>query len=179
LRGAIDPWPVLGEETTAGGTARAVDSSTERIQVKAEGLTESRHVLTCNGVPVPLHPAGIPGSWVAGVRYKAWKPPSGLHPTIEVHSPLVFDLVDTWNHRSLGGCVYHVSHPGGRSEDRFPVNANEAEARRASRFLPFGHTPGHIELPGRAGEGVPQSGRAYGYPRTLDLRRTRGHPHPA
>jgi uncharacterized protein (DUF2126 family) len=129
-------------------------------------LTASRHVVTCNRVPLPLHPTGEPGQSVAGVRYKAWKPPSGLHPNIDVHTPLVFDLVDTWSGHSLGGCTYHVSHPGGRHEERFPINANEAEARRASRFEPFGHTPGPIDV-----ALITDRGRGRGYARTLDLRR--------
>lgn len=172
LRGAIEPWPVLGEEAGAGGTSRGVDSSLERLQVLVEGATAGRHLVTCNGVAVPLHPTGDRERLVAGVRYKAWQPPSGLHPTIGVHTPLVFDLVDTWNGRSLGGCTYHVSHPGGRNEERFPVNAYEAEARRASRFQPFGHTPGPIDLPGAGSLGVagPGVGGA-AYERTLDLRR--------
>jgi uncharacterized protein (DUF2126 family) len=166
LRGAIEPWPVLGEEVTAGGTSRGVDSSVERLQVLADGLTAGRHVLTCNRIPIPLHPTGQPGRSVAGLRYKAWQPPSGLHPTMAVHTPLVFDVVDTWNARSLGGCTYHVAHPGGRHEERFPINANEAEARRAGRFQPFGHTPGRIDLPL-----ITDSGRGRGYAHTLDLRR--------
>jgi uncharacterized protein (DUF2126 family)/transglutaminase-like putative cysteine protease len=166
LRAAIEPWPVLGEESSGGSMARAVDSSVERVQVLVEGLTVGRHVLTCNRTPIPLHPTGAPGQSVAGVRYKAWKPPSGLHPTMDVHTPLVFDLVDTWNSRSLGGCTYHVAHPGGRHEERFPINANEAEARRASRFQPFGHTPGTIDLPS-----ITDGGTGRGYARTLDLRR--------
>jgi uncharacterized protein (DUF2126 family) len=166
LRAAIEPWPVLGEEVTAGGMARGVDSSVERLQVLAQGLTAGRHVLTCNRIPIPLHPTGQPGRSVAGVRYKAWQPPSGLHPTMAVHAPLVFDVVDSWNARSLGGCTYHVSHPGGRHEERFPINANEAEARRASRFQPFGHTPGPIDVPL-----ITDSGSGRGYAHTLDLRR--------
>jgi uncharacterized protein (DUF2126 family)/transglutaminase-like putative cysteine protease len=184
LRAAIEPWSVLGEEVTSTGTARYVDSSLERLQVSVDGLTSDRHVVTCNGVPVPLHSTGSPGAYVAGVRYRAWKPPSGLHPTIEVHAPLVFDLVDLWNGRSLGGCTYHVSHPGGRAYDRFPVNANEAEARRASRFVLGGHTPGLINTTALLGVNPPPGGLGAentDYPLTLDLRRApviRSYPAP-
>lgn len=174
LRAAIEPWSVLGEEVASTGTARYVDSSVERLQVSVEGFTADRHVVTCNGAPVPLHPTGTPGAYVAGVRFRAWKPPSALHPTIGVQAPLVFDLVDRWNQRSLGGCTYHVVHPGGRAYDRFPVNANEAEARRASRFSAAGHTPGLVDvtallsaMPGAASGGT----QNLDYPRTLDLRR--------
>ena len=170
LRAAIEPWPVLGEEVGRTSTARYVDSSTERIQVLVSGLTEGRHVVTCNGHPVPLHRTERAETFVAGVRYKAWKPPTSLHPTIGVHAPLVFDLIDRWNSRSLGGCTYHVSHPGGRSYHRLPVNANEAEARRASRFDANGHTPGRVDVAAidRAGN---KSMVDREYPRTLDLRR--------
>ena len=174
LRAAIEPWSVLGEEVTSTGTARYVDSSIERIQVRVDGLTADRHVVTCNGVPMPLHSTGTPGSYVAGVRYRAWNAPSALHPTIGVHVPLVFDVVDRWSGRSLGGCTYHVSHPGGRAYDRFPVNANEAEARRASRFSVVGHTPGPVDVAGFAGTGIAAGdlgGQSVEYPRTLDLRR--------
>ncbi|MDX1653623.1 MAG: transglutaminase family protein [Candidatus Competibacteraceae bacterium] len=163
LRQAIEPWHVLGEEATAGGTARYVDSSVERLQVKTTGMTGERFAVTCNGRRVPLRATGIPGEFVAGVRYRAWQPPSALHPTIAVHSPLVFDLVDTWNGHSLGGCTYHVSHPAGRDYQSFPVNANEAEARRLARFWDYGHTPGPMAVPPE--ETNPD------YPFTLDLRR--------
>jgi uncharacterized protein (DUF2126 family)/transglutaminase-like putative cysteine protease len=163
LRQALEPWHVLGEESGAGGTARHVDSSLERLQVTVRGMTDPRHVLTCNGRRVPLHPTGTQGEFVAGVRFRAWQPPSCLHPTIGVHSPLVFDLIDGWNKRSIGGCQWHVVHPGGRSFDTFPVNANEAESRRGARFFAMGHTGGPLDIP------VPENNRDY--PFTLDLRR--------
>ncbi|MGE3317381.1 MAG: transglutaminase family protein, partial [Planctomycetaceae bacterium] len=163
LRQAIEPWHVLGEEPGPGGTARYVDSSVERLQVKVQGLTDSRYVVAVNGRRVPLHPTGSRGEYVAGVRFRAWQPPSCLHPTIGVHSPLVFDVIDTWNERSIGGCTWHVAHPGGRNFDTFPVNGNEAESRRAARFFPTGHTAGRLLTP--PAEHNPE------YPFTLDLRR--------
>jgi len=163
LRIAIEPWHVLGEESSSGGTARYVDSSVERLQVKVNGLVDSRYAVTVNGRKVPLHPTGTNGEFVAGVRYRAWQPESCLHPTIAVHAPLVFDILDTWQERSLGGCSYHVSHPGGRSYETFPVNANEAEGRRISRFFTIGHSHGRMTKP--IDESAPES------PLTLDLRR--------
>jgi uncharacterized protein (DUF2126 family) len=134
----------------------------ERLQVLVKGLVEERYVLACNGRRVSLHRTHVPGEYVAGVRFKAWQQPSSLHPVIPSHSPLVFDMVDTWNRRSVGGCTYYVAHPGGRHYETFPVNANEAEARRISRFYPFGHTPGPMESP------VEEVNPAFPY--TLDLR---------
>ena len=186
LRMAIEPWHVLGEEVTRAGTSRFVDSSVERLQIKVTGLTDSRYIVTCNERRLILHNTGTQGEYVGGVRYRAWQPPSALHPTIGVHSPLVFDIIDTWNGRAIGGCTYHVSHPGGRHYDTLPVNAYEAEARRTSRFGADGHTPGVIQSQPPApttgyflAEGTPPGPMVAPpeetnaeYPYTLDLRRT-------
>jgi uncharacterized protein (DUF2126 family)/transglutaminase-like putative cysteine protease len=148
LRAAIEPWHVLGEESGSQGTSRYVDSSLERVQVKIENFVPERYDLTCNGVVIPLSPTGKEGEFVSGVKYKAWEPWSALHPTIGVDTPLVFDIVDNWNQRSVGGMTYFVSHPGGRSYDTFPVNSYEAESRRINRFWDFNHTQGKaVEIP--------------------------------
>ena len=146
LRSAIEPWHVLGEESTESGMARYVDSSVERLQLKVSGLTDERHVVTCNGLALPLLSTGTPGEYVVGVRYRAWQPPFSLHPDLPVDAPLIFDVIDTWNNRSLGGCAYHVSDPGGRSFEDKPVNANVAETRRLTRFEHDQHTPQHVDV---------------------------------
>ena len=192
LRMAIEPWHVLGEESSSQGTARYVDSSVERIQVKVSGLTDGRHVLACNGRRISMQPTGVPTEFVAGIRYQAWAPWSALHPTIAPQSPLTFDIIDTWNGRSIGGCVYHVSHLGGLNYDRYPVNAYEAESRRVGRFWNQGHTPApmdpalepvlepdgqvterHFEqVDSHAAQPVPPVEFNPEYPYTFDLRRT-------
>ncbi|HEX7480926.1 MAG TPA: transglutaminase family protein, partial [Polyangiales bacterium] len=163
LRQAIEPWHVLGEQPGGGGTVRYVDSSVERLQVLASNVHEARHLVTCNGRRVPLQPTGTAGEYVAGVRYRAWQPDTALHPTIGVHAPLSFDLLDTWSDRSLGGGTYHVAHPGGLAHDNFPRNALEAESRRIARFFAFGHSHGK--------QPAPPAEVSRELPLTLDLRR--------
>ena len=164
VRQALEPWHVMGEEGAVGGTVRYVDSSLERLELRVTGMTDGRYVLGCNGHQVPLTNTGTQGEYVAGVRFRAWKPSSALHPTIEVDAPLVFDLFDTWTNRTVAGCTYHVAHPGGRNFEHFPVNSYEAESRRLARFFDFGHAPGSTT--------APQASSNPDFPMTLDLRRT-------
>ena len=162
LRTALEPWHVMGEEGAPGGTARYVDSSLERVELKVTGLNDNRHVITVNGQAAPLQPTGRVGEYVCGVRYRAWQPPSALHPSIAPHAPLTVDIVDRWLQRSMGGCRYHVAHPGGLSYEDFPVNSYTAESRRLARFFRFGHTPGKMNVK----PAVPSRE----FPFTLDLR---------
>ena len=162
LRHALEPWHVMGEEGAPGGAVRYVDSSVERMQIKVTGLAPDRYVMICNGYALPLRPTGTVGEFVSGVRYRAWQPASSLHPLIGVHAPLTIDLYDTWSQRSLGGCQYHVAHPGGRSYSTFPVNSFEAESRRLARYFRMGHTPGNRTWL--------QPATSVEYPFTLDLR---------
>jgi uncharacterized protein (DUF2126 family) len=162
LHGAIEPWHVLGEEVTSQGTARFVDSSVERLQVKMKRFNTERYCLACNGRRLPLQKTETNGEYVAGVRFKAWQPAFGLHPRLPADAPLIFDIVDLANQKSIGGCTYHVAHPSGRNYERLPVNANEAEARRIARFWDHGHSPGPM-LPA---EELPNPD----FPCTLDLR---------
>lgn len=171
LRSAIEPWHVLGEESTAQGTARYVDSSVERLQVSVSGFQPDRQVVLCNQIPVPLSPTAIAGTYVAGVRYRAWSPPSALHPTLPVSGPLTFEVVDLANARSLGGARYHVSHPGGRSYETPPVNAMEAESRRSRRFEDIGHTTGLVDVDAIRARQAWVAASTTEYPHTLDLRR--------
>ena len=163
LKNALEPWPVMGEEQSGGGTSRGVDSSVERLEVLLKGAVPSQHVVTCNGYRLPLNPTRDGNIQVAGVRYKAWAPWSSLHPNLPVNTPLIFDVVDTRLERSLGGCRYHVMHPGGRNYETLPLNENEAEGRRLSRFEAPTHTAGRVR--------VPSLNINPDYPHTLDLRR--------
>jgi uncharacterized protein (DUF2126 family) len=162
LRTALEPWHVMGEEGSAGGTVRFVDASLERLELRVQGLNSERYVITVNGQALPLQSTGTVGEYVAGVRFKAWNLPSSLHPSIGVHAPLSFDILDRWTERSLGGCQYHVAHPGGRNYETLPVNSYEAQSRRLMRFFEMGHTPGRMQ--------VPEPTRRQEFACTLDLR---------
>jgi len=163
LRRALEPWNVLAEETVSGRTVRSVDSSLERMQVKVSGLpTESRYVVACNGRKVPLQSTADPGVMVAAVRYRARNLSASLHPTVPVHAPLEFDLIDRWMERSIGRCAYHVEPPDGRQYTSRPVNAAEAEGRRLERF--------QVTSPSLGLAAIPEDEINPIFPGTLDLR---------
>jgi uncharacterized protein (DUF2126 family)/transglutaminase-like putative cysteine protease len=164
LRHALEPWNVLAEETHSGRTVRSVDSSMERMQVKVSGFTMgSRYVVACNGRRVPLQLIGEPGAALAGVRFRARRLSASLHPTVPVHAPLVFHLVDCLNGCSIGQCTYHVESPGGRSYASPPVNAAEADDRRMERFQVAALTRSPVAAPEEEVNPL--------FPMTLDLRR--------
>jgi uncharacterized protein (DUF2126 family) len=168
LRHALEPWNVLAEETTSGRTVRAVDSSFERIQAKVSGLAaESRYAVTCNGRRVPLYSTGEnspgePAEAVGGVRFRARQLSALLHPTVPVHAPLTFDIIDLWKQRSIGRCTYHVGSPDGRAYTARPLNATEAADRRRQRF--------QVSVPPPEPIAVPDQETNLIFPMTLDLR---------
>ncbi|QDT09535.1 DUF2126 domain-containing protein [Planctomycetes bacterium K23_9] len=166
LRSAIEPWFLMGEEPAGGGTARYVDASMERLQVTVDGFDPNRHAILCQGHQVPMHETDIAGRFIAGVKYRAWQPPRCLHPTIAVDTPLQFDIVDRNRRHSVGGCRYHVSHPAGLTYDKLPINASEAETRRATRFTAGTVTGGVVDVPP-----LPPTISPNEYPVTFDLRK--------
>ena len=163
LRQALEPWNVLAEETTSGGTGRSVDSSLERIQVKVTGLSmASRYAVSCNGRRVPLHSSGAHDEALAGIRYRARRLSAALHPTIPVHTPLTFDLIDTWKNRSVGRCIYYASQPDGSLYTNRPADAAEAKERRLRRFVITTPPEGAVATPPLENNPI--------FPMTLDLR---------
>jgi uncharacterized protein (DUF2126 family) len=163
LRQALEPWNVLAEETTSGGTGRSVDSSLERIQVKVNGLSPaSRYAVSCNGRMVPLHLSEAQHEALAGIRYRARRLSAALHPTIPVHTPLRFDLIDTWKNRSVGHCAYYAGRLDGTLYDSRPADSTEASERRLGRFL--------ITPPSEDVIATPPPEKNPIFPMTLDLR---------
>jgi uncharacterized protein (DUF2126 family) len=168
VRSAIEPWYLMGEEPAAGGTARFVDSSMERLQISIDNFDPDRHAVLCNGRRVPMHPTEIAGRYLSGVKYRAWQPPRCLHPTLGVNVPLQFDVVDRMTEYSIGGCRYFAADPSGRAHEIFPINANEAESRRAARFHSGTMTGGRLVVPDLPPVKAPND-----FPVTFDLRVSR------
>ena len=182
LRQAIEPWHVLGEEATAGGTARYVDSSVERVQVPVAGLDPHRHLVTCNGVPVPLTPTGAAGRALRRRALPRLAAAVGAAPHHRGARPAALR-----RRRPRRGARWAVrpttsSTPAAGPTTHPPVNAAEAEARRASRFEARGHTAGRARRrrPAR-GRGRRRRLTRRATPHTLDLRRVpcRRHRGPA
>ncbi len=170
LRAALEPWPVLGDRSSAG-TARPVDNSMERIQVRLIGAIgeppqadrlAQRYQVLCNGVPIPLRSTGRVGEYVAGVRYRARPADPSNSPVFSPQVPLTFEVLDTWQRLHLGGAQYHLSSPTGKTYEDLPTSPTEAQARVAERFIPFEGGPWRDKRPPLAIH--PDS------PHTLDLR---------
>ena len=182
LRVAHESCPVLAEEATSAGVVRFVDSANERAQVRVTGLAPGRYVLACNGRRVPMQPGGAHDELIAGVRYKTANPQATLHPTTPVLTALVFDLIDTWSGRAVGGCTYVIPpRPGvgGPVAISPGVAEGEGSGRRpevraaAPRFVPPRGVPGRFLPHGSALGPMTHPPAETGAGHVLDLTRAR------